>query len=81
MWRSAARRSSDRLGRPNGRASGTKRLAPRHRLSPSGDCALGVAACVRGRTGASVPWAGVTARLGCADAGFPVKHLFDEGLR
>ncbi|WP_145962583.1 hypothetical protein [Bellilinea caldifistulae] len=58
MWRWTARRSSDRQGQPGGWACGTKRLAPRHRWTPSGVCALGVAACVRGRTGAGVPCAG-----------------------
>ncbi|WP_424913175.1 hypothetical protein [Thermanaerothrix sp.] len=58
------------------RRDGTKRLAPRHRLPPSGGCALGLAAGVRGRYGASVPWAGVAARFW--DAGFLAKHLFGE---
>ncbi len=44
------------------RRGGTERLAPRHRLTPSGVCALGLAAGVRGRCGAGVPWAGVAAR-------------------
>uniref|UniRef100_A0A7C4L3D1 Uncharacterized protein n=1 Tax=Bellilinea caldifistulae TaxID=360411 RepID=A0A7C4L3D1_9CHLR len=62
MWWWRAGWSSDQRGRPNGLAYGTVRLAPRHRLTPSGVCALGVAACVRGRSGASVPGAGVAAR-------------------
>jgi len=55
----ASERGAGGCGRDRGRTSvrrggltaghgGTKRLAPRHRLSPSGDCALGLATGVRG---------------------------------
>ena len=63
-WRSAAGWSNDQQEqRPNGRATGTERLAPRHRSPPNGGIAPGVAACVRGRSGASVPFAGIATRF------------------